>query len=100
VLGGKIGRRGAHRCKSWYESITQASPFLTGVDITGLCRPLISKRIDGKVRKIQNPSSLTEVELTHFPDSIIKLALAKDERLSGKIIGEPYPKLLDAVMPL
>ncbi|NQZ75050.1 MAG: hypothetical protein HRT61_02915 [Ekhidna sp.] len=89
VLGGRISARGPHRCKSWYQSITLASPFVCGVDIEGICIPSKSVREGEKVYKVNNPNSLTEVELTHFPDSIIKLAKADDRRLKGRLVGKP-----------
>jgi hypothetical protein len=88
VLGGWTGSRGTHRCKSWYQAITLASPFVCGVDIEGLCKPLKSVRIDGAVRKRANPKSLSEVELYHFPGSIFRLINESDARLEDRIIGE------------
>ena len=89
ILGGKIGARGPHRCKSWYDSITLASPYICGVNIEGLCKPLKSVREGASVYKVKNPASLTEVELTHFPESIIKLAKEEDHRIKRRIIGKP-----------
>lgn len=87
ILGGSTGSRGPHRCKSWYQAITLASPFVCGVDIEGLCKPLKSVRDGSKITKERNPASLTEVELTHFPESIIELARKEDKRLDGRIVG-------------
>lgn len=89
VLGGKTGKRGSHRCKSWYKAITRASPFVCGVNIGELCKPLKSVRDGGNVRKVPNEISLSEVELTHFPDSIFYLIKKKDARLDDRIIGKP-----------
>lgn len=94
VLGGKTGSRGAHRCRSWYDAITKASPFVTGVDIDGICKPLKSERVGNNVRKVSNPESLTEVELTHFPDSIFKLIKKKDNRIINRIVGSPPDDLV------
>lgn len=89
VLGGKTGSRGAHRCRSWYDAITKASPFVTGVDIDGICKPLKSERVGNIVRKVNNPDSLTEVELTHFPNSIFKLVDDDDSRLKNRTLQKP-----------
>ena len=89
VLKCKTASRGPHRCKSWYQSITLASPFVCGVNIDGICKPFKSVREGKKIHKNANPESLTEVELTHFPESLISLAKAKDKRLEGRIVGEP-----------
>ena len=88
VLGGKIGSRGPHRCRSWYDAITKASPYICGVDVQGICKPFTSKRESGRVIKFNNPASLTEVELTHWPDSIYELIENKDSRLKGRIVDE------------
>lgn len=94
VLGGKTGSRGAHRCRSWYDAIAKASPFVTGVDIDGICKPLISVREGNSVKKVSNPDSLTEVELTHFPNSIFKLLKENDKRLKNRIVGSPSDELV------
>lgn len=89
VAGGTKASRGPHRCKSWYDSITLASPFVCGINIEGLCTPLKSVRVDGKVKKIKNDNSLTEPELTHWPLSIFKLVHDNDKRLFGRVVGTP-----------
>jgi len=86
VLGGTKSKRGPHRCKNWYASIMLASPFVCGVNIEGLCKPLKSVRENGKVIKIANEESLTESELTHWPHSIIKLLQHGDKRLEGRAV--------------
>jgi hypothetical protein len=86
ILGGTKSKRGPHRCKNWYESITLASPFVCGVNINGLCKPLKSVRENGKIRKISNEESLTESELTHWPRSIIELLRQGDERLKERAV--------------
>ena len=87
ICGSPTGSRGPHRCKSWYDSVTKASPYVCGVNIDGLCKPKKSVREGGRVFKIDNPTSLTEVELTHWPESVIDLAEQNDPRLQGRIIG-------------
>lgn len=89
ILGGATGKRGPHRCRSWYDAITYASPFVCGVDIDGLCNPLRSVREGRRVTKVQSEASLSEVELTHWPDSVIRLAKNKDHRLEGRILSIP-----------
>lgn len=84
ALGGSLGSRGPHRCSSWYEAVTSASPTVCGVDIKGLCKPLKSVRVQGKVKKVRNEDSLSEPELTHWPLSIIELVEAGDPRLQGR----------------
>jgi len=88
-LGGNIGSRGPHRCKSWYQAIIKASPYVCGVDIASLCKPLKSVRVGKKVKKIKNKNSLTESELTHWPQSIIDLLNKNDNRIKENICSRP-----------
>lgn len=87
ILGGSTGSRGPHRCKSWYESIRKASPYVCGVDVSDILKPLKSIRVRDKIKKVRNELSLTESEITHWPNSIVELVDSKDQRIMPYIIS-------------
>jgi hypothetical protein len=62
--------RGSHRDRGWYTAISEAAPGYLGVEIPADIWP-----------RRNNDTTLTEVELTHWPASIRALAKAKDPRL-------------------
>jgi hypothetical protein len=65
--------RGAHRDKGWYSAVSEACPrYLAGVELP-----------EGIWPRRNNAATLTEVEMTHWPESIRALVKAKDPRLVG-----------------
>jgi hypothetical protein len=74
--------RGVHRDKGWYSAISEAAPRYLGVQFPEHIWPkLQSKRVKGKVSKIESPNRLTEVEVNYWPGSFRKLIEAGDQRL-------------------
>jgi hypothetical protein len=65
-------KRGAHRDLGWYTAVAEACPRYLGVEL-----PLSSWPTGPRTRK----STLTEVEMTHWPHSLRELATANDPRL-------------------
>ena len=66
--------RGDHRDRGWYRAISEACPKYLGVEF-----PEASWPTGPRPRKGTNP--LTEVEVTHWPNSMRELAMANDPRL-------------------
>jgi hypothetical protein len=66
--------RGAHRDRAWYTAIAEACPGYLGVE----CPPS-SWPTGPRARKGAN--TLTEVDMTHWPESLRRLANAGDPRL-------------------
>ncbi|UUO25262.1 hypothetical protein FGD67_20160 [Colwellia sp. M166] len=85
VLGySGTNKRGVHTDKTWFESIKKASPYVCNVDINHINNfgPK-STRIDGKIKKIVPDGWLTESEVSHFPNSFVRIASDEnDNRLS------------------
>jgi hypothetical protein len=73
--------RGAHRDRAWYTAIAEACPGYLGVEC-----PQSSWPTGPRARKGSN--TLTEVEMTHWPESLRLLANAGDPRLP-KIVKAP-----------
>jgi hypothetical protein len=69
---GWTSTRGAHRDLAWYTAVSEACPKYLGFELPASLWP----------RGPRTPkSTLTEVEMTHWPDTIRLLALSRDERL-------------------
>jgi hypothetical protein len=66
--------RGAHRDLGWYTAIAEACPHYLNVEF-----PRSSWPTGPRPRKGDN--TLTEVDMTHWPESLRTLALADDPRL-------------------
>jgi hypothetical protein len=60
-----------HRDKGWYQAISEAAPNYLGVELPEDVWP-----------RRNNPDTLTEPEMSHWPESIRALVKAKDPRLS------------------
>jgi hypothetical protein len=74
--------RACHRDKGWYTAISEAAPRYLGVEFPEAIWPkMISKRIGKRVRKVEDPTRISEVEACHWPDSFRKLKKAGDKRL-------------------
>jgi hypothetical protein len=63
--------RGAHRDKGWYAAISEAAPNYLGVELPESVWP-----------RRGNGATLTEPEMTHWPESIRALIKARDPRLA------------------
>jgi hypothetical protein len=69
---GWTSTRGAHRDLAWYTAVAEACPQYLGFELPPSLWP----------KGPRTPkSTLTEVEMTHWPDSLLHLALLEDERL-------------------
>jgi hypothetical protein len=68
----KVMRPGTHRNLGWYTAVSEACPRYLGVE----CPPS-SWPTGPRTRK----GTLTEVDMTHWPDSLSALARADDPRL-------------------
>jgi hypothetical protein len=66
--------RGAHRDLGWYTAIAEASPKYLGFDLPRSLWPTGPRTRKG---------TLTEVEMTHWPDSLRMLAMMDDPRLAN-----------------
>lgn len=66
--------RGAHRDLAWYTAIAEACPSYLGVEC-----PRSSWPTGPRMRKGEN--TLTEVQMTHWPESLQTLAWMDDPRL-------------------
>src|SRR5262249_43918229 len=66
--------RGALRDRAWYTAVAEACPRYLGVELPQSVWPT-----GPRARKGTNP--LTEVEMTHWPDSLQALVAAGDSRL-------------------
>jgi hypothetical protein len=65
--------RGSHRDRGWYTAIAEAAPRYLGVKFAEDIWPRRqSVRVNGTVRKQNDPLRLTEVEVTDWPDSFRK----------------------------
>lgn len=64
--------RGDHRDMGWYAAVAEACPNYLGFELPPSIWPQGPRKKDGR---------LTEVEMTHWPESIRKLALLDDPRL-------------------
>src|SRR5262249_24734598 len=64
--------RGAHRNQGWYTAVAEACPRYLGFELPPSIWPTGPRT---------RPGTLTEVEMTHWPDSIRALAMMEDERL-------------------
>lgn len=79
--------RGDHRDRGWYQAISEAAPKYLGVEIPESIWPRTKsvrvKADDGRtvVRKRTVPATLTEVDMTHWPESIRNLRDSGDTRL-------------------
>ena len=80
--------RGAHRDKGWYSAIAEAAPNYLGVEVPADVWP-----------KRNNPDTLTEPEMTHWPMSIRHLAEAQDPRLTTGAAPPPCPPASAAARP-
>ena len=80
--------RGAHRDKGWYSAIAEAAPNYLGVEVPADVWP-----------KRNNPDTLTEPEMTHWPMSIRHLAEAQDPRLTAGAAPPPCPPASAAARP-
>lgn len=79
--------RGVHRDCGWYAAIAEAAPRYLGVAFPERIWPkLKSVRKAKSVTKQQDPTRLTEVEVTHWPDSFRNLIEEKDSRFEGLYI--------------
>jgi hypothetical protein len=65
-------KRGAHRDLGWYTAVAEACPRYLGVELPRSSWPTGPRTREG---------TLTEVEMTHWPTSLRRLALANDPRL-------------------
>jgi hypothetical protein len=69
---GWTSKRGAHRDLAWYTAVSEACPNYLGFELPPALWP----------KGPRTPkSTLTEVEMTHWPGSLRMLALSGDERL-------------------
>src|SRR5262249_46848917 len=69
---GWTSKRGAHRDLGWYTAVSEACPKYLGVELPASVWP----------KGPRTPkSTLTEAQMTHWPDSIRALAMSGDERL-------------------
>jgi hypothetical protein len=68
----KITRPGAHRDRGWYTAISEAAPKYLGVEVPPSLWPTGPRT---------RPGTLTEVEMTHWPESLRTLVEANDPRL-------------------
>lgn len=69
---GWTSTRGAHRDLAWYTAVSEACPKFLGFELPQSLWP----------KGPRTPKhTLTEVEMTHWPESIRCLALAEDDRL-------------------
>src|SRR4051794_39302694 len=90
--GWTFGSRGAHRDPGWYTAIAEACPAYLGVNLPRSSWPTGPRTRAG---------TLTEPEMTHWPEALRKLAQANDPRLvridqaAGRGSPKPTP-LADA----
>ena len=71
------GIRGVHRNRAWYSAISEACPNnLGGLQLPPSVWPTGSRTKRG---------TLTEVEMTHWPESLRSLSHARDERLYTEV---------------
>ena len=64
--------RGVHRDRAWYSAIAEAAPKYLGITVPPSVWPTGPRTRQG---------TLTEVEMTHWPESLRMLADAGDPRL-------------------
>ena len=65
-----------HRDKGWYTAIAEAAPNYLGVEVPADVWPSRTR-----------PDTQTELEMSHWPESIRALAEANDPRLSGRALA-------------
>jgi hypothetical protein len=77
--------RGSHRDKGWYQAISEAAPNYLGIEIPEHVWP-----------KRGSETTLTEPEMTHWPESLRALVKARDPRL----VAEARPSKAVAALAL
>lgn len=65
-------KRGAHRDLGWYSAVAEACPRYLGLEMPRTVWPTGPRTRDG---------TLSEVDLTHWPNSLRELAMAGDPRM-------------------
>ena len=68
------GARGSHRDSGWYQAIAEAAPKYLGIEVPQSAWPR-------GPRSRKDQGRLTEVDMTHWPNSLRELATMSDPRL-------------------
>jgi hypothetical protein len=68
-------KRGAHRDPAWFTAVSEACPKYLGFELPSSLWPTGPRT---------RPGTLTEVEMTHWPESLRSIAGQKDPRLANR----------------